>query len=233
MVFKFLLGDVKSATLGCGEELLSEGVWIPVEGFPGFTLLFPPLLWFSARERTKISCLMSSSNTCIPIFSCCGASFSWCFSCRCLALNWPFLTWRRFGCFKPSLFFLLTSLPNFSRHRLWTISQNALSCFAVDPLRRIVRVVESSWSSRAQAELWFPLGHWILTLLGNAPGCAGAAMGSGTLWWLSGFEIPSFDLFYRRGLRCCLHLRVGWMRRLGWMVRFLCSPSSKHWKISI
>ena len=39
-------------------------------------------------------------------------------------------------------------------------------------------VVESSWSSRAQAELWFPLGHWILTLIGNALGCAGAAMGS-------------------------------------------------------
>ena len=182
---------------------------------------FRRFLWFSARERTKISCLMSSSNTCIPIFSCCGASFSWRFSCRCLALNWSFLTWRRFGCFKPSLFFLLTSSPNFSRHRLWTISQKALSCFAVDPLRRIVRVVESSWWSRAQAELWFPLGRWIVTLLGNAPGCAGAAMGSGTLWWLSGFEIPSFDLFSRRGLRCCLHLRVGWMRRSGWMVRFL------------
>ena len=164
---------------------------------------------------------MSSSNTCIPIFSCCGASFSWRFSCRCLALDWPFLTWRRFGCFKPSLFFLLTSSPNFSRHRLWAISQNALSCFAVDPLTRIVRVVESSWASRAQAELWFPLGHWILTLLGNAPGCAGAAMGSGTLWWLSGFEIPSFDSFSRRGLHCCLHMRVGWMRRSGWMLRFL------------
>ena len=127
----------------------------------------------------------------------------------------------RFGCFKPSLFFLLTSSPHFSRHRLWTISQNALSCFAVDPLRRIVRVVESSWSSRAQVELWFPLGHWILTLFGNAPGCAGAAMGPGTLWWLLGFEIPSFDLFSRRGLRCCLHLHVGWMRRSGCMVQFL------------
>ena len=146
--------------------------------------------WFYASFSTA-SCGFPS----IPIFSCCGASFSWRFSCRCLALNWPYLTWGRFGCFKSSLFFLLTSSPNCSRHRLWTISQNALSCFAVDPLRRIVMVVESSWSSRAQAELWFPLGHWILTLPGNALGCAGAAMGSVTLWWLSGFEIPSFDLF--------------------------------------
>ena len=164
---------------------------------------------------------MSSSNSCIPIFSCCGASFSWRFSSRSLALNWPFLTWHRFGCFKASLFLLLPPSPNFLRHKLRTISQDAFSCFAVDPWRRIVRAVESSWSSRAHAELRFPLGYWILTLLGNALSCAGAAMGSGTLWWLSRFEFPSFDLFSVRGLCCCLHLRVGWMRRSGRMVQFL------------
>ena len=52
MIFKFFLGDIKSATLGCGEEFLFKGVWIPVEGFPGFTLLFPPFpVVFSSEEE--------------------------------------------------------------------------------------------------------------------------------------------------------------------------------------
>ena len=170
---------------------------------------------------------MSSSNTCIPIFSCCGASFSWRLSCHCLALNWPFLTWPRFGCFKLSLFFLLTSSPNFSRHRLWTISQNALSCFAVDPLRHIVRVVESSWSSRAQAELWFPLGHWILTLLGNAPGCAGQQWAQEHCGgYLGSRSHHSTYLPEEDCVAACICVLVGCVVQAGWYGFYVVPPLS-------
>ena len=162
----------------------------------------------------------------MPTF-CCGAAFSWRFSCNCSDINWSFLTWRQFSCFKVSLF-LLTSLANFSSHKQWTISQNALSCFTVDALRCIVRAAESSCSSRVHADLWFPLGHGILTMLRNALRCAGAAMDSGTLWWLFGCELLSFDIFVRSWLCCCLYkicVLVGCIVQAG-LYRFSCGWTS-------
>ena len=79
----------------------------------------------------------------------------------------------------------------------------------------------SYWSSRVNTERWFSLGpHWNITLLGCAPGCTGAAMGPGTMSWLAEFDFPSCDLLSNRGLHCCLHLHVGWLRHSGGMVRF-------------
>ena len=72
----------------------------------------------------------------------------------------------------------------------YIVNNLAKYCFTVDPLRRIIRILESLWSSRVHT--YSGSSHCILFFIWNATGCTGAAMGSGTLCWSSGLESPSF-----------------------------------------
>ena len=200
----FPLGDIKLATLGYDEELLSEVVWILVEDFPDWTF-FSVVSWsflhgrwlrFLARCRRACSACVLILFCCV----CCGTSFSWLFSYGCLDLMNE-LSWR----YVYSVVWWCNSSVSWLYWVLHRISQNTLIGFAVGLLRRIM------WLQRALGQVvsiqkFFFSGPLHSNLVRKRYG----------LHWGGNDDYPGssshrFGIFSTRWWRYYLHLRVGWV----------------------